>query len=201
MIRQRINLRTSVLAYFVRALVALLALSLIWYGLMVVLLAVKVSPHTVNSLSAYRTLYDDAISLHQHDFTTVRRLVAGAAGLLAFLLLLTLALQEIPRPYLTRSTVLLEADRQGATTVSARAIERLAEIAAQDGPGVTAASGRLSNGRLEVSVGLGRASAAAEALQVARRRVHEELERHELPDLPVNVTLIALQRRTRRELS
>ena len=46
MIRQRINLRTPVLAYVVRVLTVVLGLGLFWYGLMVVLLAVKVSPDT-----------------------------------------------------------------------------------------------------------------------------------------------------------
>jgi hypothetical protein len=67
MIRQRINLRTPALAYLVRLLTALLALALFWYGLMVVLLAVKVSGHTVNELSAYRTLYHDAADVTSSD--------------------------------------------------------------------------------------------------------------------------------------
>lgn len=68
------------LAYVVRALTVVLALALVWYGLMIVLLAVKVSPHTVNSLSAYRTLYDDAAGLTQNDFSTAVRFIAGIAG-------------------------------------------------------------------------------------------------------------------------
>ena len=55
MTRQRLNLRTPLLAYVVRAMTLLLGVVLVWYGLMVVLLAVKASPHTVNSISAYRT--------------------------------------------------------------------------------------------------------------------------------------------------
>ena len=80
MIRQRVNLRTPVLGHIVAALTVVLGLLLVWYGLMVVLLAVKVSPHTVNSLSAYRSLYDDAVDLKRSDFTTLRRLIAGFAG-------------------------------------------------------------------------------------------------------------------------
>ena len=58
--------------------VLLLGVVLVWYGLMVVLLAVKASPHTVNSISAYRTLYHDAAGLTASDFTTARRLIAEA---------------------------------------------------------------------------------------------------------------------------
>ena len=84
MTRQRISLRTPGLGHVVAALTLVLALALVWYGLMVVLLAVKVSPHTVNTISAYRTLYDDAVDLKPSDFTTLRRLVAGFAGLIVF---------------------------------------------------------------------------------------------------------------------
>ena len=49
MIRQRVNLRRPGLGHLVALLTIVLALGLVWYGLMVVLLAVKVSTHTVNS--------------------------------------------------------------------------------------------------------------------------------------------------------
>jgi hypothetical protein len=81
MTRQRVNLRTPVLGHLVAALTIVLGLLLVWYGLMVVLLAVKVSPHTVNSLSAYRTLYHDAADLKTerlHDAAAADRGVRGA---------------------------------------------------------------------------------------------------------------------------
>ncbi len=108
MTRQRIHLRTPALAYIVRLLTLVLGLALVWYGLMVILLAVKVAPHTINSISAYRILYHDAADLTSEDFTTRVRLIAGFGGLLAFLVLLYLALQEIPRPHLARSPLILD---------------------------------------------------------------------------------------------
>jgi len=200
-IRQRINLRTPLLAYLVRALMIVLALGLFWYGLMVLLLAVKVAPHTVNSISAYRTLYDDATSLKPADFTTLVRLIAGFAGLLAFLLFLYLALQELPRPYLARGDLKFEAQEPGQTIVKPRAIERVAELAAQGNPDVSSAAGRLGDRELNLSIGARRASTAAETLNDVRARVSADLERHELPSLPVNVTLTGYDRKTRRELS
>jgi hypothetical protein len=200
-IRQRINLRTPALAYVVRVLTLLLALGLIWYGLMVVLLAVKVSPHTVNSLSAYRTLYNDAANLRAADFTTIGRLIAGFAGLIAFLIFVYLALQELPRPYLARGDVNLEEHERGTTVVRPRAIERVAELAARGNPDVTAATGRLGDQQLNVAIGMRRASTAADTLSDVRRRINADLDRHQLPDLPVNVTLTAYDRTTRRELS
>lgn len=201
MIRQRINLRTPLLAYLVRALTIVLGLALLWYGLMVVLLAVKVSPHTVNSISAYRTLYDDVAGLQQGDFSILRRLVAGFAGLIAFLLFLYLSFQELPRPYLARGDMSLDEDERGTTVVRPRAIERVAEAAARGNANVTTASGRLGDQELNVDVGMRRASVVADTLADVHRRVSADLERHQLPGLPVNVTLTSYDRQTRRELS
>jgi hypothetical protein len=201
MTRQRVNIHTPALGHLVAVLTILLALALLWYGLMVVLLAVKVSPHTVNSLSAYRTLYNDAVDLRRGDFTTVRRLIAGFAGLLAFFVFLYLAFKAWPRPYLTRGEVTLQDDKHGITTIEPRAIERVAELAARGNPHVTAASGRLGDDELSVGVDARRASLAAETLRDVHHRVRSELERHDLPTLPVNVTLTGYDRQTRRELS
>jgi hypothetical protein len=200
-IRQRIHLRTPALAYLVRLLTVLFGLALVWYGAMVVLLAVKVSPHTVNSISAYRTLYHDIVGLTPADFTTRVRLIAGFGGFLAFLVLVYLALQELPRPYLARGPVTLQERPQGETVARPRAIERTAEIAAQSNPNVTAAAGRLGEAELAVNISTSRASLAAETLTDVQARVRAALDRHELPDLPVNVTLTGYDRKTRRELA
>jgi hypothetical protein len=201
MTRQRVNLRPPGVAHLVALLTVVLAIALVWYGLMVVLLAVKVSPHTVNSLSAYRTLYDDAVSLKRNDFTTSRRLIAGFSGLIVFLLFSYLAFKAWPRPYLTRAEITVNAGRHGSTAVEPRAIERVAEIAARANPDVTVARGRLGDNELTVGIGSRRASAIAETLRDVRQRVESDLEKHELPSLPVNVTLTGYDRQTRRELS
>jgi hypothetical protein len=201
MIRQRINLRTPVLAYVVRALTLVLALGLVWYGLMVVLLAAKVSPHAVNSISAYRTLYDDVAGIKASDFTTSVRILVGVAGLIAVVGFLYLALQEIPRPYLARGDVDLQNHALGVTVIKPRAIERVAELAARANENVTTASGRLGDQELSLEVAMRRAGRAAETLADVRTRVLSDLDRHQLPDLPVNVTLTGYDRTTRRELS
>lgn len=201
MIRQRINLRTPTLAYLVRLLTLVLGLALVWYGLMLALLAVKVSPHTVNAISGYRSIYDDAATLSRQDFTTAVRWIAGGAGFLAFLLFAYLAIQELPRPYLARGEVPLTEQETGTTIVKPRALERVAELAARGNPDVASASGRLGDGDLNLSVALRRAATAADALRDIRTRVRSELDRHELPALPVNVTLTDYDRTTRRELT
>lgn len=201
MTRQRINLQTPAFSYIVALLTFVLGALLLWYGLMVVLLAVKVSPHTVDSLSAYRTLYHDAADLKRSDFTTLRRLIAGFAGLIAFLVFLYLAFKAWPRPYLSRGDISLEDDAHGTTTVEPRAIERVAELAARGNADVTAASGRLGDDELSVGIAARHANSAAVTLKDVHQRVRSELKRHDLPSLPVNVTLTGYDRQTRRELS
>jgi hypothetical protein len=201
MIRQRINLHRPALGYVVDLLILLLGAALIWYGLMVVLLAVKVSPHTVNSISAYRTLYDDAAGLRASDFDTVARLVAGVGGLIAFLVFLYLAFQQLPRPHLARSEVAVGGHERGCTSVKPRAIERLAELSARGNPAVASAAGRLDDQDLVLSIVARRAASVAQTIADVRSRVAADLDRHELPPLAVSVTLTGYEPKTRRELS
>ena len=199
MVRQRIALRTPWAAYLVRLLTLLLALAGVWYGLMVLLLAVKVSPHTVNSISGYRTLYDDVVGLRASDFTTVVRLIAGFGGLLVFLVFAYLMLAEVPRPHLARGDLRLEADR-GTTIVRPRAIERVAEVAARQEGDVTAAIGRLGDGEITLDLGVRNATRVADSLRETHRRVIAALERHDLDTMPVNVTVTGYDPPKRREL-
>lgn len=201
MIRQRVNLRTPTLAFLVRALTVVLGLALVWYGLMLALLAVKVSPDTVNAISGYRSIYDHAASLRLDDFTTAVRWIGGVAGFLAFLLFGYLAIQELPRPYLARREVPLAEELTGTTLVKPRAIERVAELAATGNGEVVSAAGRLGDGELNLAVGVRRATTAAATLRDVRSRARNELDRHGLPSLPVNVTLTDYDRNRRRELS
>lgn len=201
MIRQRVNLRTPALAHLVRILTVLVGLAFVWYGLMLALLAIKVSPHSVNEISGYRSLYEHAATLDQRDFTTAVRWIAGVGGLLGFLIFAYLLLQQFPRPYLARGEVALTEEERGSSVIRPRAIERMAELAAHGNAEVASATGRLGDGDLNLAVGLRRAVTAADTLRDVRTRVRTELERHGLPVLPVNVTVNQYYRTRRRELS
>ena len=202
MFRQRLRERTSPLVFFGRLLVFLFAVALVWYGLMTLLLAIKISPNTVNAISGYRTAFDWLTSLtpQEVDGTTTRAIIAGA-GLIAFVVFGYLALKEIPRPHLTRHDLELAADDHGAITIQPRALERLAETAAQENPIVTSASGRYSQDDLTVTITVRRARDLADTLRGTQQRVTHALEQHHLPTLPVNVTLTGYDRRHRRELT
>jgi len=84
--------------------------------------------------------------------------------------------------------------------VGARAIERLAEHAAREHPGVASASGRFATDALTVGVGVHRPGELAELLPDVQRRVRSQLERHELPVLRVDVTLTGVESEPQRRV-
>jgi hypothetical protein len=202
MLRQRVRSRGFALSHIVaRLLVIALALALLWYGAMVILLAFKVSPDTVDSISGYRTAYDYLTGLTPDDITSDVRLVVGLGGLAVFLLFGYLAWREIPRPYLARGDLQLSGGDRGAVDVNARAIERVAEQAALDHDGVADARGLYHDDALTLEIVARGARDVPATLSAVRERAAESLDRHDLPALPVNVTLTGLDRKNRRELA
>ncbi|MBA3304692.1 MAG: hypothetical protein H0U25_02030 [Thermoleophilaceae bacterium] len=211
MLRQRLRSRTSPLALLARALVVLFALALIWAGLVIFLLALGVGDATVDSITGYRAAFDSLAGLESEDVddATTRAIVAGA-GVLAFLVFGYLALRELPRPYLARQDLELskghdgqgeERTTPGTLTVAPRAIERLAETAAEDQPGVAGASGRYGTNELAVGVAVRRAGEVAATLGGVQTAVHDALSRHGVPDMTVSVILTGYEPKTKRELN
>ena len=199
--RQRVRERTSVFAVVGRLVPLVLALALIWYGAMLVLLAAKVSPSTVNGISGYRTAYNYLSGLTPADVDGgTTRAILAAAGVAAFLIFGYLAFKQLPRPYLARREMALADDARGHVVVEPRAIERVAEVAAKAHPAITGARGRYSVDDLTVDVNVRNPRDLAQILQSAQVRVVEALEQHELPAMPVNITLIGYEGRSGREL-
>ena len=198
--RQRVRARTSPLAFVGRALVALLALALIWGGVALALLALKVDEGAVNDVTGYRSVYDFFTGLGPGDFDGTTRLVLGLIGLAALVLFGYLAWKEIPRPYLARRDINLSRDERGDVVLEPRAVERLAEASALRQRGVTAASGRYGGDDLSVDVSVRRTNEPAEVLRGVHSAVYDAIEAHGLPTLPVNVTLTGFKQKTGREL-
>src|ERR1700680_1209289 len=157
MLRQRVRIGTSPLALLGRIVLVLFALALVWYGAMLVMLAFKVSPHTVNQLSGYRSAYNYLAGLKPRDITDDTRLIAGLAGLAGFLVFGYLAFKEIPRPHRTRGELRLVDDERGAVDVAPRAIERAVEGAALERDDVQDAAARYATDELAVTISVTRA--------------------------------------------
>jgi len=200
--RQSLGWRSRWLAYWLGyVLTVALALILIWYGAMLVLLAAKVSPHTVNDISGYRALYHDAADLRRQNFTTLVRVIAGLAGFVAFCSFLSLALQRLFPPDAIRHTVTLGEGDRGSTAIEPRAIERLAEIAARGHRDVGHATGHLRDQQITVDIDVCRADTAAQTLRAVATQIADALAVHGLPALTVNVTLTGYEPTTRRQLA
>ncbi len=193
-LRQSVREHRSPFVYLGLLLLVPVALALIWYGLMLVVLAFKVSPQDVNAISGYRDAYEFLAGLEAPDVTRMIRLITALAGLAAFLIFGFLAWKLIPRPYLARGELTLSEDRRGTSTLEPRAVERAVEIAAREHSRVGDAKGRYGDDGIEVDVDLARAQDVPDTLREVQRGVREALQRHELPDVPVSVTLTGLDR-------
>lgn len=201
MFRQRIRARVSAAVLTGNLLLILIGLGLIWYGLMVVLLAFKSSPSFVDDISGYRTAYEYFAGLQPSEITARVRLIAGLAGLAAFFLCVLLAWKHVPRPYLARNELLLGEDQLGTLIVEPRAVERAAEAAAREHPAVSETAARNEVDTVAVNVHVRQGTDLAETLRDVHRRVREALGDHDLPTLPISVTLTGFDRRHRRELN
>lgn len=202
MLRQRIRARSSRASLLGRVVLVLFLLAVVWYGLMLVLLGLGVSRGTVDLISGYRTGFDFLAALTPEQVDSRVRLVAGLSGLAGFLIFGYLAYKELPRPYVARRTLALAEGQRGDTEVSPRAIERVAEGAAFGNPAVTAAAGRWEGDGLIVNVHLGRAQGLPETMRDVKAKVTAALGEHELPAVPVGVTLTGFdQSQPQREIS
>ena len=200
--RQRIKARTSPVAFVGRLLLILFALALLWYGLMVVLLFAGVSANTVDLISGHRTAYDFLSGLTPGSLDNRVILILAVSGFAALLIFGFLAYKEIPRPYATRRRLDLVNDERGDVEVAPRAIERVAETAAFQNPAVSAAAGRYGESDLTVDVHVSRPRDVLETLRDVQRKVTEALGAHELPPVPVGVTLTGFdQPQQQREIS
>ncbi len=204
MFRQRLQTRRGVIAAAVmRLLVILAALALVWYGAMTILAALKaVSPHSINAISGYRTIYDHLTAITAGQISGPDRSIVAISGLVCLALFAPLAWRSLPRPYLARGELdLSDAAKRGTTLVAPRAIERAAEYAALEHPSVVGAAGRYGTDRLAVSVTVGHAAELADTLPAIQTRVRDAQAEHDLPRLPVDVTLAGYARSNPKELS
>lgn len=199
--RQRLRTRTSAFALIGRILVFVLACALVFYGAVLVLLALKVSPGTLDDVSGYRSAYEELAGVDEGDIGDTLRIIAAAGGLLAFLVFGSLAVKQLPRPYLARHDLELTGHERGRVTVEPRAIERVAEGASLDHAAVTGAAGRYGDDELAVGVTLRDPEDASRTLTDVQAAIAAALERHGLPAMPVNLTLTGYERQTQRELT
>jgi hypothetical protein len=191
MIRQRVHLhRFAITDVVMRLLVTAFGAAIAYYGAILVLGACKVSPDTLNDVSAYRTVYDQLASITAADITGRDRLIVAAAGVVCFLVLAPLAWRALPRPFLARTTDDLDdGSAPGRTEVAPRAFERVAELAAAEQPSVVHAAARYGVDAVDVRVELTSGLEFTHTLREVQDRVRAAVAAHGLPDRLVDVTL------------
>jgi hypothetical protein len=202
MVRQRIRVEGSAATNAVgRALVALLGAAIAWYGLMVLLLALKVSPTFVNAISGYRTAFEYLAGLQPGDITSTARLIIAAAGVVLALIALFLIWRGLPRPHLARHEVKVTETELGTTEIQPRAMERAVEAAALEHPAVVGARARLDDDGIALAVTARNAVDLVGTLQEVEDRAFESLRKHQLELERVDVTLAGYDSPNGRELA
>lgn len=202
MLRQRLRVESSTLSTGVgRALVALLGAAIAWYGAMLFLLAVKVSPSFVNDISGYRTAYDYLTGLGPDDFSSSDRLVIAIVALVLALIALILLWRGLPRPHLARHAIEVEQTERGVTEVQPRAIERAVEGAALGHPAVVGARARYDDDGIALAVTARQAATLVDTLREVEGRAFDSLAEHQLQLERVDVTLAGYDSPNGRELA
>ena len=200
--RQRVRVEGSSLATTVgRFLVALLGAAIAYYGLMLMMLAFKVSPSFVNDISGYRTAFDYLAGLTPGDISQTDRLVIAGAALVLASIALFLLWRGLPRPHLARHEVTITETDLGTTEIGPRAMERAVEAAALEHPAVVGARARLDDDGIALAVTAGRAVDLVKTLHEVEDRAFASLGRHQLELERVDVTLAGFDSPNGRELA
>jgi hypothetical protein len=200
--RQRLRVESSTLATTVgRVLVALLGAAIAWYGLMLVLLAFKVSPGTVDDISGYRTAFDYLAGLTPGDVSSSDRLIVAIVALVLAVIATFLVWRGLPRPHLARHAIEVQDTDRGTTEIGPRAIERAVESAALEHPEVVGARARYDDDGIALDVTARHAATLVDTLREVEERAFDSLERHQLALQRVDVTLAGYDSPNGRELA
>jgi hypothetical protein len=200
--RQRLRVESSTLATTVgRVLVTLLGAAIAWYGLMLFLLAIKVSPSFVNDISGYRTAFDYLAGLEPGDISSSARLIVAIVALVLALIAAYLIWRGLPRPHLARHAIEIQETELGNTEVKPRAIERAVETAALEHPAVVGARARYDDDGIALAITARRAATLVDTLREVRQRTFDSLDAHQLELERVDVTLAGYDSPNGRELA
>lgn len=201
MLRQRVRTDRPVLSIAGDAVAILVLLAIAYYGIVLGLLAAgALDPELADDISGYRDGYETLATAAPDDVDGTVRLVVGLAGLAAFALFGFLAWTLVPRPRLARGELELRRDDSGEVTVEPRAIERAAEAAARGNGAVSDARARYGRDDVTLDISVRSGREIEDTLHDVQRRAGRALETHELPMVPVNVTVIKFDPDTQRRV-
>ena len=201
MLRQRLRVEASTLVTVVtRILVVGLGAALAYYGAMLVLLAFKVSPDTVNDLCGYRSAFDYLAGLTAVDISSSDRLIIAIGGVVVGLVSLLLLWRGLPSTHLARHPLILANGDRGVTEIQPRAMERAVEAAALGHAGIVGARARLGDEAIDLAVTADDAADLVSTLREVVDLARESLTKHQLELERVDVTLAGYKGQNGRNL-
>jgi hypothetical protein len=197
--RQRLGLPHGVLTSIGRRLMALVGLVLIWGGGVVLALTAGAAPRDVDAWSGYRTVQREIGAFGPANWPDTTALVIAIGAVLLASVLLVLGWAQRLTPHLARTDVVLADLPEGRTTVSPRAIERAAEVAARREPGLHAVRARLGDDELTITVHARGADVLPELLRGVQRRATVALTEGGVPQKSVRVVVTRFSAPSTRE--
>jgi hypothetical protein len=154
----------------------------------------------VQTYSGYRDVYDELAAVGPASWDDTTAAIVAVAGVVLFVVLVLLGWAQRITPHLARTDVVLTDDELGLVTVSPRAIERAAEVAAGRGAAVHAVRARLGEDGMTVTVHARGAAEIPDTLRGARDRVRTALQDAGTPQQTVRVVVTRFTAPSTREL-
>ncbi|WP_026910472.1 hypothetical protein [Patulibacter minatonensis] len=187
--RQRLGLPHGILTTIGQKLMVLLGLALVWGGGVVLALAAGAAPRDVDAWTGYRTVQREIGGFGPANWPDGTALAIAVGTVVLAVALLVLGWAQRLTPHLARTDVVLADRPEGRTTVSPRAIERAAEVAARREPGLHAVRARLGDDELTITVHARGADVLPELLRGVQRRATAALVEGGVPQQSVRVVV------------
>lgn len=199
--RRRAGLPTGISTTLGQKLMFVVAVGLIYGGAVALALAAGVSGGDLDQITGAARLQDELASVDLGAWSQAVTIAVGVGGVVLAGILLRLAWAQRLVPQRTRLARDLEPDARapGTTTIQPRAIERAAELASADDPGVRAAKATLSGRDLAVQLHVRDAERFPELLRGAQQRTRDALVAAGLAgefDVRLTITRISTSSRT-----
>lgn len=199
--RKRTGLPSGFATTLGQKLMFVIALGLIYGGAVALALAAGVTGGDLDRVTGAAWLQDELASIDLAAWSQATTIGVGVGGVVLAAVFVRLAWAQRLVPQRTRLSHELETDGAGRTTVQPRAIERAAELASTEDPGVRAAKATLSADEITVHLHVRDAARLPDLLRAAKSRTQAALEAAGLADdVAVRLTVTRYSTPSRTEL-
>lgn len=199
--RKRTGLPSGFATTLGQKLMFVIALGLIYGGVVALALAAGVSGRDLEQFTGAGWLQDELASIDLASWSQSTTIAVAIGGVVLAALCVRLAWAQRLVPQRTRLAHELETDGVGRTTVQPRAIERAAELASTEDPGVRAAKATLTADEITVHLHVRDAERLPDLLRAAKSRTTAALSAAGMADdVDVRLTVTRYSTPSRTEL-